>query len=218
MAGTRHPTDWEQQREQLSAYLDGELTPPERDALARHISACPECTAELARLRGVRALLGALPTPAVPRSFALPATTPGPNASPPPPPSPTGPRTAAPARPAWYRASQWAGGIAASIGLFLLLGSALLGAGGPHSLGTSRVSAPYAGASAAQGTHTPMEARENPTVGVPPGTPAATQPSTISPAPPPIESGPPVVPITGAGLLAGGIALAVAGRVARRQR
>jgi negative regulator of sigma E activity len=34
MGGRRHPNDWERQREQLSAYIDGELSAAERAELA----------------------------------------------------------------------------------------------------------------------------------------------------------------------------------------
>jgi anti-sigma factor RsiW len=35
----------------IQAYLDGELSPADADALGRHIEACPRCTALIARLR-----------------------------------------------------------------------------------------------------------------------------------------------------------------------
>jgi anti-sigma factor RsiW len=38
------------ERERLSAYLDGELAPAERAEVEAHLSACPECSALLARL------------------------------------------------------------------------------------------------------------------------------------------------------------------------
>ncbi|HKS68809.1 MAG TPA: zf-HC2 domain-containing protein, partial [Ktedonobacterales bacterium] len=71
----REHADREVLRERLSAYLDGELAPGDDAALERHLATCAECRDELAGLREVRALLRALPQPALPRSFALPATT-----------------------------------------------------------------------------------------------------------------------------------------------
>ena len=38
-------------KENLSAYLDGELSPPEKEALARHIETCADCILELEMLR-----------------------------------------------------------------------------------------------------------------------------------------------------------------------
>src|SRR5690242_10748436 len=68
----QHAGDWDEQRERLSAYLDDELGAEERAALERHLPGCARCQAELADLRDVRALLGALPMPAAARSFTLP--------------------------------------------------------------------------------------------------------------------------------------------------
>ena len=64
--------DWEQQREQLSALLDNELDEQERAELETHLPTCVECRAELESLRRTKALVRALPQPALPRSFALP--------------------------------------------------------------------------------------------------------------------------------------------------
>ena len=57
MSDTVHP------REQLSAYLDGALTPAERAAVDTHLGSCADCRARLAELRGVSALLRSLPDP-----------------------------------------------------------------------------------------------------------------------------------------------------------
>ncbi len=38
-------------RTHASEYLDGELSPPERERVARHTSVCPKCRALLASLR-----------------------------------------------------------------------------------------------------------------------------------------------------------------------
>jgi negative regulator of sigma E activity len=64
--------DWDRQREQLSALLDNELDEQERAELLAHLPTCAECRAELESLRRTRALIRALPQPALPRSFALP--------------------------------------------------------------------------------------------------------------------------------------------------
>ncbi len=227
MGSMKHPTDWERQREQLSAYLDGELSAPERAALERHLPACAECRAELVELRRVRALLGALPTPALPRSFTLPAS----GGTRPRPPMPTSREPARPSRPAWYRASQWAGSVAASIGLVLLLGSALLGGltGPRYSAASTDKNSAYG---SAQPTRSAAPTQQSPRVQT--GTAATITPPAdrgqASPTPPPtptpatqIEPPPsnhdelPLVPLTGAGLLTGGVALLVVGRVARRR-
>jgi anti-sigma factor RsiW len=113
-----HQHDWDAQRERLSAYLDNELSEAERIALAEHVAGCARCTAELAELQQIVSLLGALPAPQVPRSFTLPAAT-----------APHPMRRVHARR--WAAATQWAGGLAAAAGFFLLLGSALAGFG-PH--------------------------------------------------------------------------------------
>jgi anti-sigma factor RsiW len=42
---------------QMSAHLDGELSPAERVALEAHLAGCPACTAQMAALRAVGAAL-----------------------------------------------------------------------------------------------------------------------------------------------------------------
>lgn len=63
----RHPTI-----EQLSAYLDGQLSSQELSTWDAHLNMCQECQQTLAELRETVALLHALPQPALPRSFMLP--------------------------------------------------------------------------------------------------------------------------------------------------
>lgn len=58
--------------EQLSALLDGEVTAEEQAQWEAHLSTCPQCQHELARLRQTVTLLHALPQPTLPRSFLLP--------------------------------------------------------------------------------------------------------------------------------------------------
>lgn len=55
---------------QLSAYLDGELTPEEAAGVRAHLDSCEPCRAELASLRATKSLLGRLPQPALPAGFA----------------------------------------------------------------------------------------------------------------------------------------------------
>ncbi len=54
---------------QLSAYLDEELTPEESTEVRAHLDRCTACQEELARLRRVKQLLGALPEKAPPQEF-----------------------------------------------------------------------------------------------------------------------------------------------------
>ena len=61
----RHP------RADLSAYLDGELTPAATLRLEGHIAACAACAAQLGELRETRSALRSFPEAAAPRSFAL---------------------------------------------------------------------------------------------------------------------------------------------------
>jgi anti-sigma factor RsiW len=59
--------------EQLSAFLDGQLSPSERAQWDSHLQTCEQCQHEQADLRNTVNLMRALPQPALPRSFALPA-------------------------------------------------------------------------------------------------------------------------------------------------
>lgn len=63
----------EYREELLSAALDGALSPAEQAELDAHLATCATCPAELSALRQVRTLLRAMPEPALPRSFLLPA-------------------------------------------------------------------------------------------------------------------------------------------------
>jgi hypothetical protein len=60
--------------EQLSAYLDRQITPQEQAFFDAHLASCLQCRAALAELRATVSLLRAMPRPEVPRSFALPAS------------------------------------------------------------------------------------------------------------------------------------------------
>ena len=68
--------------EQLSALLDGEVTAEEQAQWEAHLSTCPQCQHELARLRQTVTLLHALPQPTLPRSFILPMEAAEPTALP----------------------------------------------------------------------------------------------------------------------------------------
>jgi hypothetical protein len=57
--------------EALSALFDGQLEASRVAALEAHVAACAACTLRLEELRATRALLAAMPEPALPRSFRL---------------------------------------------------------------------------------------------------------------------------------------------------
>ncbi|HEX6777119.1 MAG TPA: zf-HC2 domain-containing protein [Ktedonobacterales bacterium] len=149
----RREHNWEQRREQLSALLDNQLDPQERAALEAHLRDCAECQSELASLRQTRALLRALPQPALPRNFTLPlnfgAETTTPEAAPAHRPAPQReqrPRTLPRAREQrWKRpvqVMQWLSTVAAVLGLVLLCSSAF-----------SSIHLPTGGASTAAGSN-----------------------------------------------------------------
>ncbi|MDD2902742.1 MAG: zf-HC2 domain-containing protein [Syntrophales bacterium] len=56
-------TACEQVREQLSPWLDGELTAAENRQVAAHLEVCPDCSRELAVLQWLDAALGTLEAP-----------------------------------------------------------------------------------------------------------------------------------------------------------
>ncbi|HEX2065074.1 MAG TPA: zf-HC2 domain-containing protein [Acidimicrobiales bacterium] len=62
--------------ELASAFLDGELAPPEAERARSHLAGCPDCTAELDATRRVRALVRDLPPVEPPFPLILP-TAPG---------------------------------------------------------------------------------------------------------------------------------------------
>lgn len=59
------------QVEQLSAYLDRQVSPAERATIDAHLQHCMECRAELDSLRQTIAMLHSMPRVAVPRAFTL---------------------------------------------------------------------------------------------------------------------------------------------------
>ena len=58
--------------ERLSAYLDGELTPGEHEAVKRHVTTCAACQWELETLGQTMQWTRELPAVAVPRVFTIP--------------------------------------------------------------------------------------------------------------------------------------------------
>ncbi|MGQ9585464.1 MAG: zf-HC2 domain-containing protein [Anaerolineae bacterium] len=57
--------------EWLSAYLDGQVTPAERQVIEAHLRTCPECAWEFRTLRHTVSLLHQVPQVAVPRPLTL---------------------------------------------------------------------------------------------------------------------------------------------------
>lgn len=229
--------------EWLSAWLDDALDDAERAALGRHLETCADCQRILAELRQVRALLRALPAPALPRSFLLPED--GPVEAPGRPGRTAGapvvalPRAGASRAAAarrdgrWSRAAQRIGGLAAMIGLALLLGSALFGSHSSPQAASTAANNPTrqspatgsvvqrtptasrtAGAQPATGDQHAPTATASP-AGVP--TPTTSSPATTPTIEPAGGGGAPLVPLAGAGLVGGGVILVAAGAVARRR-
>lgn len=173
----------EYRQEQLSAALDGMLTPEEQAELDAHLAGCESCRRELEELRQVRSLLRAVPEPALPRSFLLPLEGNLPahrtSRTPPATSAPGAPRTPTPVtplRPAPGReptgvhttrtsrtlqVTRWIGTIAAILGLALFIGTLLPQMA--HQNGAASTSAPYganaptgAGANAPNSTKAPL--------------------------------------------------------------
>ncbi len=227
----QHPTDWEREREQLSAYLDDQLDPAERAALEIHLSDCPACQAELADLRALRSMLRAMAAPALPRSFLLPEDGPVPVPL-------AARRRQSPAsmrsQGRGSRAAEWVGALVATLGLALLLASAIAGHG---TTPASTTSAPLASGveqtnAGSAGTTTPaFDQSHTPALGASSdatSTAAGTNGATPTPAatyntqrgagsPTSVESVPPILPIGGAGLFIGGTVVFVVGRTAKRR-
>jgi anti-sigma factor RsiW len=238
-AGTHHQhSNWDQQLEQLSAYLDNEVDERERAALEQHLPTCEECRRALEELGQSHTLLRALPTPALPRSFRLPETGAVPE-----PLSRSGRSSAtalsfsdqrAGARRA--RALQWIGGLVAALGLFLLIGTTL--AGGFHSPAANSSASSLGGVSSAHAPSSNTETRvpsqsasgsdsptqlERPTATATPGRVssqppvAAATPAVITPATNTGENPLPLGPLAGAALLMSGTGLLVGGTILVRK-
>lgn len=196
-------SDWDVQRERLSAYLDSELATSERAGVQAHLADCEQCQRELAALRQTRDLLRALPAPALPRAFALPLS-----------PSPSERR----AMPAWSRPAQALGGLAAMIGLGLLISTTAPHPGvfsRPMGASSAASTSIAPGGGAASLAPTPTGANQS-SVRTP--TPAPTVEKTPPYAPTVTPAQPfPVAPVTGGALLVGGAAAWTAGSLARRR-
>lgn len=133
MEHSEHTGD--QQRAQLSALLDNELSEQERADLEAHLQTCTDCRAELESLRRASALLRALPQPILPRNFMLPVAAPAVPEKPlhalPTARQVSEPERRPPALPATrgfnqrrpVRALQWLSSIAAVLGIVSLLSS-----------------------------------------------------------------------------------------------
>ena len=173
----RHPTI-----EQLSAYLDGQLSSQELLAWDTHLNTCQECQQVLAELRETVVLLHALPQPALPRSFILPADSVVSRPAPVQPLTPI-PLRAAPGRRAWPSYVQGivrtVSAIAAILGIVFLL-SGIIGIapsrGGTTSTSSSAQSqaAPASGQQGGAMTPSIYGQRKSPTPGTSARTPAAT--------------------------------------------
>jgi anti-sigma factor RsiW len=243
-AGTHHHqhSDWDQQLEQLSAYLDNEVDEHERAALEQHLPTCEECRRALEELEQSRALLRAIPATALPRSFVLPET----GAVPEPLSrgrrrgsaaalSSSGQRAAGAGR---ARALQWIGGLVAVLGLFLLISTTVPRTASLLTSGSS-VGSANGGARSAQvpntntQTRVPSESASGSTSPTQLGRSTATAtPSRVNsqptvPATPPSatsaplstgENPPPLGPLTGAVLLMSGTGLLVGGTILVRKR
>src|SRR3954469_25467019 len=58
-------------RDQLSAYIDYELSDAEREQVREHLRRCPDCENELATLKATKQVLADMPLMTAPRSFVL---------------------------------------------------------------------------------------------------------------------------------------------------
>lgn len=105
-------------RDDLSAYLDGALTPARREAVEGHLVGCAGCRAALGELRTTAKLISALPAP-VPSRRLVPALAPARN---------------------WLRPLRSLSAVAAATFLFVFMASATLDTGfrmGGGAAGTS---------------------------------------------------------------------------------
>ncbi|HLZ47401.1 MAG TPA: zf-HC2 domain-containing protein [Candidatus Limnocylindria bacterium] len=99
----------------LSAYLDGALSPGERAAVASHLDACARCRAWLADLRATSRLIAALPAPE-PRRSLVPQVG---------------------RAPVWLRPVRLLGAIGSGFFVFAFLASAVINSGSSLGGGTT---------------------------------------------------------------------------------
>lgn len=181
--------------EQLSAYLDKQLTPQEQAFFDAHLQSCERCQRVLAELRGTVALLRAMPEPALPRSFTLPADIsqePAPRPRPQPVPLPVQQRR--PSRSMLRRTMRAVSTLAAAIAVLFIISGLLAGFHPGGGAATMSNSAPVAsGGSAA--TH-PAATSRNLSPQVQPGTPAMGTKQSGTPAKSPVASTPAPTPTT----------------------
>ena len=135
--------------EQLSAYIDKQLSAQEQAEYAAHMQGCARCQQALVDLQQTAALLRMLPQPSLPRSFALPAGVSHLQERPALQAVPTAPRP--PTRqPIWQhymrRSLRAVSTIAAVIGLIFLLSSVVISLprGGGASTSSGSTAAPAA--------------------------------------------------------------------------
>lgn len=219
-------SDRAQQLERLSAYLDDELDETERATLDEHLPTCEECQRLLAELGETRSLLRAVPAPTLPRSFLIPETGAIPQ------PLAGARRTTSASRTAVQRRRgarmlQWVGGLVATLGLFLFVGTTLLSSGHVQVSSTS-----YSPAGAARSTPSVLPRQPTNTQpaigqstgGHPPSQETATvvvpAPTSGHPTSPQATQGnaPPLGPIASALLLIGGAGLLLTGTLISRRR
>lgn len=145
-----HTTE-EYRREQLAAYVDGELPVEVMAAIEEHLERCPDCRRALEDQRMVRSLLRAMPAPPLPRSFVLPLEgeieqlpgrvvrapeeqpstgTGAPSPEPAPLPVRAAARSSRRSSSRVVRAGYWLGSIAAVLGFVLFFGTMVLGSSG----------------------------------------------------------------------------------------
>ncbi len=66
-------------QDNLSAYIDGQLSPRGQERVRRHLDECHDCRWQLESLQRTVALLRSMPQARAPRSFAIPRTAPAPS-------------------------------------------------------------------------------------------------------------------------------------------
>jgi len=76
------PSEHEWASQQLSAYLDDELSPSDRARVEAHLQECPICAEELHTLRWAVSLTAQMPTLKAPRSFLITEATAHPRRAP----------------------------------------------------------------------------------------------------------------------------------------
>ena len=181
--------------EQLSAYLDKQLTPQEQAFFDAHLQSCQHCQHVLAELRGTVALLRAMPESSLPRAFTLPAglsQTPAAH----PQPLPMQERQRRIPRYMLQRTVRAVSTLAAAIAVLIILSGLLAGLGFHSGGATSASYAPATSNSSGTTHHTnkpnltqePQTQPGSPTMGsLQSGTPAKS-PVTSTPAPTPTST------------------------------